>query len=138
MAITLNDSDRAFLEKPLFGTLATVGAKGIPYQVLVWYILQADEIVISTPAASYKVGNIRSQPYVSLSISEGPRFITVRGRATIDDNSPNRLEVYHQIATRYLGAEGAEQWWLAQSARPGYANRVTLRFPIEHIISVRS
>ncbi len=132
----LNTAVRDFLDEVHFGTLATVNPQGIPSQVLVWYVLDGSDILISTPAASYKLRNLRSNPWASLSISEGPRYLTVRGRTTIDEDPERSAALYRQIATRYLGAEAAERW-LAQATRRGAADRVTLRMSIEHINSMQ-
>jgi PPOX class probable F420-dependent enzyme len=136
MAATLGDDTRDFLTAVRYGTMATVSPSGIPHQVLVWYVLDGDEILISTPSQSYKVGNIRANPWVSLSVSDGPRYITVRGRATIDENIEIAAELYRQIATRYLGEEGAERW-ISQPTRWGVPDRFTVHLPIEHIITSR-
>lgn len=136
MAGPLTTTARTFLKEVHFGTLATVSPQGIPSQVLVWYVLQGSKILVSTPATSFKVRNLRSNPWASLSISEGPRYLTVRGRTTIDEDRERSIALYRQIATRYLGAEDAQQW-LSQSTRRGAADRVTVRLTIEHIISMQ-
>ncbi|HKD74921.1 MAG TPA: pyridoxamine 5'-phosphate oxidase family protein [Ktedonobacterales bacterium] len=133
MTVPLDDIARVFLNEAHFGTLATVNPKGIPSQVLVWYMLQENDIVVSAPASTYKVRNLRLNPWASLSISEGPRYLTVRGRTTIDDDQERSVALYRQIATRYLGADAAERW-LAQPSRSGAADRVTIHLLIEHIM----
>lgn len=52
MPASLTATARAFLEETHFGTLATVNRQGIPSQVLVWYMLDGDDILVSTPAKS--------------------------------------------------------------------------------------
>lgn len=136
MSVSLTTAVRAFLDDVHFGTLATVNRQGIPSQVLVWYILDGDDILVSTPAKSYKVRNLRSNPWASLSVSEGPRYVAVRGRTTMDEDVERGIALYRQIATRYLGDEAAEQW-LAQASRRGAADRVTVRLSIEHVISTQ-
>lgn len=134
--VSLTTAVRAFLDEVHFGTLATVNRQGIPSQVLVWYMLEGSDILVSTPAVSYKVRNLRSNPWASLSVSEGSRYVTVRGRTTIDEVAERGIALYRQIATRYLGAEAAERW-LAQASRRGAADRFTLRLSIEHINSMQ-
>ena len=136
MSVSLTTAVRAFLDEVHFGTLATVNRQGIPSQVLVWYMLDGDAILVSTPVKSYKVRNLRSNPWASLSVSEGSRYVTVRGRTTVDEDAERGVALYRQIATRYLGAEAAEQW-LAQAYRRGAADRITLRLSIEHVISTQ-
>jgi hypothetical protein len=99
-------------------------------------MLEGSDILVSTPATSYKIRNLQSNPWASLSISEGSRYVTVRGRTTMDEDPERGIALYRQIATRYLGAEAAEQW-LAQASRRGAADRVTLRLSIEHVISTQ-
>ena len=134
--VSLTTAARAFLDEVRLGTLATVNRQGIPSQVLVWYMLDGDDILVSTPAASYKVRNLRSNPWASLSVSEESRYVTVRGRATIDEDAERGVALYRQIATRYLGPEAAERW-LAQASRRGAADRFTLRLRIEHVIGTQ-
>jgi hypothetical protein len=38
----LSDRVRAFLDQPLYPTLATVGADGTPHQAVIWYRLEPD------------------------------------------------------------------------------------------------
>ena len=134
MAGLLDTDAETFLTGVHYGTLATVNPQGIPSQVLVWYVLHESEILISTPAHSYKVSNLRANPWASLSISEGPPYLTVRGRTTLDEDPERTAALYRQIATRYLGAEQAERW-LSQSSRRGAADRFTVRLAIEHVIA---
>jgi PPOX class probable F420-dependent enzyme len=136
MPVSLTTAVCAFLDEVHFGTLATVNPRGIPSQVLVWYMLDGSDILVSTPAASYKVSNLRANPWASLSVSEGSRYVTVRGRATIDEEQERSIALYRQIATRYLGAEAAERW-LAQASRRGAADRFTLRLSIEYVIGTQ-
>ncbi|HEY1390845.1 MAG TPA: PPOX class F420-dependent oxidoreductase [Ktedonobacterales bacterium] len=134
--LSLTTAARAFLDETHFGTLATVNRQGIPSQVLVWYMLDGSDILVSTPAASYKVRNLRANPWASLSVSDGSQYVTVRGRATIDEEPERGIAIYRQIATRYLGAEAAERW-LAQASRRGAADRFTLRLRVEHVIGMQ-
>jgi|SRR5690242_19269782 len=136
MPASLTTAARAFLDEVHFGTLATVNLQGIPSQVLVWYMLDGNDILISTPAASFKVRNLQANPWASLSVSEGSQYVTVRGRTTIDEDAERGIALYRQIATRYLGAEAAERW-LAQASRRGAADRFTLRLRIEHVIGTQ-
>lgn len=133
MANALDTNTRAFLDEPHLGTLATVSPPGIPHQVLVWYLLAGDELLISTPATSYKVGVLRANPWASLSVSAGSRYVTARGQARVDENRDQGAALYRRIATRYLGEEQADAW-LAQASRRGAADRVTIHLPIEHLI----
>jgi PPOX class probable F420-dependent enzyme len=42
----LPDHVRAFLEQPLYPSLATVGADGTPHQAVIWYRLEPDDRIL--------------------------------------------------------------------------------------------
>ena len=45
-AAPLSDRVRAFLERPLYPSLATVGADGVPHQAVIWYRLDSDDRIL--------------------------------------------------------------------------------------------
>jgi hypothetical protein len=42
----VSDAVRAFLEQPLYPSLATVGADGSPHQAVIWYRLETDDRIL--------------------------------------------------------------------------------------------
>jgi PPOX class probable F420-dependent enzyme len=45
-AAPLSDRVRSFLERPLYPTLATLGADGEPHQAVIWYRLEPDDTIL--------------------------------------------------------------------------------------------
>lgn len=72
-----------FLKEHRLGVLATGRRDGSPQQALVAYQFDGKDFAISTRAPSAKVMNIRKQPRVSLTVTDGPRVVVVYGRARI-------------------------------------------------------
>lgn len=127
---------QAFLDEKIFGTLATVSGGGVPAQVLVWYLRDGDEILVASQSQTQKVKNIQRTGWASLSISQGPRFLTVRGHATIESDPATTREQYHRIVHRYLPPEAAAQWIAdAEANAKGLRNRVIIHIPAEHILA---
>ena len=81
------DSDaRAFLENPWIARLATAGADGWPHVVPLWYMLDGDDIVITSERKTGKVANLlrdnRAAIVVGGEPDRGPAYL-LRGRVTI-------------------------------------------------------
>lgn len=129
---TLRPEQRALLEEKLFGTLATVDGKGTPTQVLVWYMLRDDEILVLSVAASQKVKNMQRTGWASLSVSQGPRYVSVRGHASIESDLARVKAAYTAMVHRYLPPDAAEKW-LADRADQ-MDQRIVIHIPIEHVL----
>ncbi len=133
--MAISEAARTFLDEKLFGTLATVGKNGVPAQVLVWYLRDGDEILVASQAMTQKVKNIHATGWASLSISQGPRFMTVRGHATIETDATKTRAQYYRIVHRYLDPDAAEKWIAdAEANVTGTQNRVIIHIPAEHVL----
>lgn len=132
MAAILSESVRALLDGKNFGVLATVNSKGVPSQVLVWYMRSGDEILVSSQVDAYKVSNIGHTGWATLAVSEGPSFVSVRGRATIESDPESVQATLEQIVHRYLEPEVAANWLVNAAATA--ATRIILHIPIDHVV----
>jgi len=132
MAITLSDSARGLLEAKHFGALATVSPQGVPYQVLVWYMRVEDEILVTSHESTFKVRNLQQNSWASLMVSEGPRFVTARGRVTIDRDPVTVSTAYQQIVHRYLEPSAAKKW--IDDAAANAEGRVIIHMAIERVV----
>jgi PPOX class probable F420-dependent enzyme len=104
-AARFSESVRTFLETSLVpGILATIGRSGGPVTSAVWYGLEGDTILVSTPADGTKAGNIRRDGRVSFIVDakERPyRGVAVEGHAEAVDDP--QLVRWRRIAHRYVG-----------------------------------
>jgi PPOX class probable F420-dependent enzyme len=72
-----------FLKTHRLGVLATGRRDGSPQQALVAYNYDGNDIAISTSDDSAKARNIVKRRQVSLLVTDGPKAVTVYGRARI-------------------------------------------------------
>ncbi len=72
-----------YLRGHRLGVLATGRRDGSPQQALVAYQFDGKDFAISTRRPSAKARNIRRQPRVALTVTDGPRVVVVYGRAKV-------------------------------------------------------
>lgn len=131
MATAISAVQRELLADKLFGTLATVDGRGVPYQALVWYLLRPDEIIVTTHDSALKTRNIKRNGWASIAVSQGPRYVTIRGQATIE-RDPARVQAqFAEIVRHYLPADQADAW-LADAAKSA-AERVIIHIPFDKV-----
>ena len=134
MATAMSDAQwRAFLERGTrTGKLATTRADGSPHVVPIWFVLDGDDLVFNTGAATVKGRNLARDPRATVCVDEETvpyAFVTVRGRATLSDDVAGMREWSTRIAGRYMGATLAEQY----GARNAVEGELLVRLRIEHV-----
>jgi len=70
--------------------LATVGRGGAPHVMPVWFVLDSEQLVLTTGAESVKGRNLRRDPRVAVVVDdETPpfAFVHIRGRAALSEDS---------------------------------------------------
>jgi PPOX class probable F420-dependent enzyme len=127
--MALSSEVREFLSAVRFAVLATINTDGLPQQTVVWYELQGDEIMMNTAAGRLKERNLRRDPRVSICIEDNGRFVTLRGRAHMNDDRTTAQADILRLAIRYDGAEQAQRE--AEAFR--LEHRITIRVPIESV-----
>jgi PPOX class probable F420-dependent enzyme len=130
------DEVRAFLEEQRIVQVATVGPKGRPHVVPLWYVVHhvadGNELGSWTYAASQKARNLERDPRATLSIDDGVQYEELRGvmlecDVTIDREPGRVAERGFELFERYgSGAELAPEVreMVVKQAR----KRVGLRF----------
>ena len=103
---TLDDRQRAFLERPLFAALATIDPDGSPRQAVIWYRLEPDgRILVNSRDGRRWPANLRRDRRVSLAITdtdEGERWLGLTGRVDdIDDDLERARDDIVALAHRY-------------------------------------
>jgi PPOX class probable F420-dependent enzyme len=71
----------------------------------VWFIVDGDDLVFITTATSAKGRHLHANPRAAAAVDDDSfpyAFVVVRGRATLDDEPPDRLEWATRIASRYV------------------------------------
>lgn len=95
------------LERPLLGHLATVSASGYPQVNPVWFLWEADRLLMSIRPETAKYRNLRARPYLALSIldpNDSHRYLELRGHVESFERYTTLVFV-NRIAHKYTGAD---------------------------------
>jgi PPOX class probable F420-dependent enzyme len=129
----LTDRIRAFLDRPLFLTLATIDPDGTPRQAVIWYRLEADgRILVNSRIGRRWPTNLLRDGRVSLAVADpdGYSWVGLTGRVdeVVDEHDAALADIL-ALADRYH-PEGADPADLASyRAYP----RITFRIAIEGV-----
>jgi hypothetical protein len=117
--IKLNDAEvAAFLQEERIVTCATVGPRGWPHLMPLWYVLRDVESSPSTPriwawtyAASQKVRNLERDRHATLQVEAGESYELLRGAMLECDVTIHRdpeivKALGHEIFARYGAPRG--------------------------------
>lgn len=127
----ISDAVREYLDAPRFAVLATINPDGSVQQTVMWYVLDGDTLVMNSTDSRHKTANLRRDPRVSICVSDGYRFVTLKGRAALSDDQTAAQADILQLAVRYDGEEQGKR----QAAEVfSKQRRVTIRVPIEHVL----
>ena len=78
--ITMSDAElEAFLDEERVVTCATIGPKGRPHLMPLWYVLEDKTITSWTFAKSQKVRNLERLPLATLQVEAGTGYQELRG-----------------------------------------------------------
>lgn len=103
------------------GKLATVRKDGSPHVVPIWFVLDGDDLIFNTGAATVKGRALARDGRVAICVDEeAPPFayVTVRGTATLSTDLDDMRIWATRIAARYMGADLAGGYG-ARNAVPG-------------------
>ena len=73
------DEVRAFLEEKRVMTVATIGPKGRPHLMPLWYVPDGDDLLGWTYAKSQKAKNLERDPHATVQVEDGVRYEELRG-----------------------------------------------------------
>jgi PPOX class probable F420-dependent enzyme len=117
----------AFLEDQRTVTCATLGPRGWPHLMPLWYLLKGGEIWAWTYAKSQKVRNLERDSRATLQVEAGDSYEKLRGvmfecDTVIHRDTPDVQEFGEALFTRYAGNPATEMV-AAQAAK-----RVVMQF----------
>ena len=114
--------------------LATIGRSGAPHVMPVWFVLDGEQLVLTTGAESVKGRNLRRDPRLAVVVDdETPpfAFVHIRGHAALSEDPGELLRYATKIGGRYMGAERAGEFG-RRNAVPG---ELLVRITPERVIS---
>ncbi|AOS64994.1 PPOX class F420-dependent oxidoreductase [Actinoalloteichus hymeniacidonis] len=108
--------------------IATVRADGSPHVTPVWFVLDGDDLVFVTSAASAKGHDLLRTSQVALCIEDDDppfSFVVVEGTTTTEDDPEDVLYWSTRNAARYMGEDQAEQYGRLNAGEGMMTVRVT-------------
>jgi general stress protein 26 len=107
------DELQAFLAEQMVMQCATVGPRGLPHMVPLWYVVGEGELRGWTYAKSQKAKNLERDPRATLGIEEGVQYQDLRGVMFECDvkveREPEVVEGFGlELFARYAGDLGPE------------------------------
>jgi len=128
------ERQKAYMAYPHYAVLATINADSTPQLTTVWFNQEEGKLIMVMESDSLKARNIKRDPRVSVSITNGGRYVVVKGQAEFDENQ-SQAEAQsdlEKLGFRYYGPiEG-----INQVKSFGDKPRMTIRVVPEKITSV--
>jgi PPOX class probable F420-dependent enzyme len=132
-----DDEVRAFLDEQMVMQCATVGPRGLPHMVPLWFVADGLELRGWTYAKSQKARNLERDPRATIGIQDGVQYHELRGvmfECDVElERDAEQVEGYGlRLFERYAGDLGPEiRAMVAQQAQ----KRVGLRFVPSRVVS---
>ena len=118
------------------GKLAVTRADGQPHVTPVWFVLDGEQIVLTTEARSIKGRSLRRDPRVSLCVDdqEPPySFVVITGEVTLSEDLDDLRHWASAIGGRYMGADRAAEY----GARNGVPGELLVRIQPKKVVAQR-
>ncbi len=138
--IELSDEEqRELLEAERIVVVSSLGPRGWPHSMPLWYVLRDGEIWIYTYAKSQKVRNLERDPRATLLVETGHEYFELRGveiegEAEIVRDAEAVFEVAKELTARYSGGAAIDDN-AAEALRSQARKRVAVRFAPKRIAS---
>jgi len=97
----LTSSQRSFLSGVHFAVISTIASDGMPHQTVMWYILDGDKLLLSTPRDSLKHKHLKRDNRISVCVEKGYTYITLTGRVTLNEEPVSARADYERLGKRY-------------------------------------
>jgi PPOX class probable F420-dependent enzyme len=118
------------------GKLAVTRRDGRPHVSPVWFVLDGDDVVLTTPAASVKGRALGHDRRAALCVDdqEPPySFVIIQGSATLSENLSDLRHWATVLGGRYMGQDRAEEY----GKRNGVPGELLVRLRITHVVAER-
>ncbi len=131
--IKLSEAEqRELLEAERVVVVSSLGTRGWPHSMPLWYVLRGTEIWIYTYAKSQKVKNLEHDPRATLLVETGHEYGELRGvqieaEAEIHRDPELVYEVAKELTLRYAGGISLSED-AAEALKTQARKRVAVRF----------
>jgi PPOX class probable F420-dependent enzyme len=126
------EEQRELLESQRVVVVSSIGTRGWPHSMPLWYVLRGSEIWIYTYAKSQKVKNLERDPRATLLVETGHEYGELRGvqieaEAEIHRDLEHVFEVGRELTLRYSGGASLSED-AAEALKAQARKRVAVRF----------
>jgi PPOX class probable F420-dependent enzyme len=126
------DEQRELIESERIVVVSSLGPRGWPHAMPLWYVPRDGEIWIYTYAKSQKVRNLERDPRATLMIETGHEYGELRGveieaQAQIHRDLDTVFELARELTGRYAGGAQVDENQ-AEALRTQARKRVAIRF----------
>jgi PPOX class probable F420-dependent enzyme len=134
-----HEEQRELLESERVVVVSSIGPRGWPHSMPLWYVLRGAEIWIYTYAKSQKVKNLERDPRATLLVATGHEYGELRGvqieaEAEIHRDHEQVYEVGKELTVRYSGGASLETD-AAEALEAQARKRVAVRFEARRVAS---
>ena len=108
-SIALTDTEQQqFLEDGWTLQVASIGPKGFPHLVAMWYVMIDGKIHFTTFGKSQKIVNLRRDPKISVMLESGKGYaelkgMVIEGNAELIEDPPFTAKVMGLVGQKYNG-----------------------------------
>jgi PPOX class probable F420-dependent enzyme len=126
------DEQRELIESERIVVVSSLGTRGWPHSMPLWYVPRSGEVWIYTYAKSQKVRNLERDPRATLLIETGREYAELRGmeieaEAEIHRDIDTVFELAKDLTSRYAGGSQVDET-AAEALRAQAQKRVAIRF----------
>jgi PPOX class probable F420-dependent enzyme len=137
IALTQDEQD-TFLKEGWTLQVASMGPKGYPHLVAMWYVLDGGEIVFTTFRKSQKVINLQRNPKLTVMLESGKgyselRGLVIEGDGEIVDDPQFTAKVMAKVGEKYNGIPAPME--TPEAALKVAGKRVVIRVKVAEIYS---
>jgi PPOX class probable F420-dependent enzyme len=126
------DEQRELIEVERIVVVSTIGTRGWPHSMPLWYVPRDGDIWIYTYAKSQKVRNLERDPRATLLVETGHEYGELRGveieaEAEIHRDHDTVFDLAKELTARYAGGAQVDDAQ-AEALRTQAKKRVAVRF----------
>jgi PPOX class probable F420-dependent enzyme len=126
------DERRELIESERIVVVSSIGPRGWPHSMPLWYVPRDGEVWIYTYAKSQKVRNLERDPRATLLLETGHEYGELRGveieaEAKIDRDVDTVFDLALELTSRYAGGAQVDEDQ-AEALRAQARKRVAIRF----------
>jgi len=134
------DEQRELIETERIVVVATLGLRGWPHSMPLWYVPRGEDIWVYTYAKSQKVKNLERDPRATLLVETGHEYGELRGveikaEAEIHRDMETVYELARELTVRYSDDISSVTGEAAEALKAQARKRVAIRFDRKRIAS---